>query len=482
MTDAVVAPPSRQAHWAWIMVAIFGVGLAMGLAFAPRVPDSYDSGIMLQVAENLFQHGSVHVTTDYLGLNTPHASFGLATSLGMGVLFELGRAVGVDSTAAAMTVNAWLFGLLLAALVALGRVLGYDPLRATVGALLVGVGTPLFVVTGTGFSELGVAVGLALGLVGVALMSRGGEQRLVDRGAALAGFASSVALLFRSDSAVLIAFPILIGVVLATSTRIRAVIAYAIGAVPVFGAWLAYNAVRYGAPWRLGYANSGKFNHPEVRGIVDSVVSPTHGLLWYTPILIGAVFGVRAAARRWPVLCVVGALALGLRVVIFARWWGWYGGGGWGPRLLVPALPVLLLPILVLLERRVRSWSVVVLALSALVSVWFQLVGSAVATNNLPSSVALGRELPHFSSGPAGTRYDASRAGQDKIDPILMRWSLQPFTFGSKAFVHRQDRTDSLWAGQGNNGEQLAVGLLFLISAGALIGSVRPVRSRPAAD
>jgi hypothetical protein len=108
--------------------------------------------------------------------------------------------------------------------------------------------------------------------------------------------------------------------------------------------WL--NAIRFGSPLETGYGTEARQflpaqmpdTLPRLLGSLDK------GLFVFCPVLALGVAGWSAFFRRYPreaALC--GALALG-NLLLAASWHSWVGGWSWGPRLLVPAIPLWLLP------------------------------------------------------------------------------------------------------------------------------------------
>jgi hypothetical protein len=146
-------------------------------------------------------------------------------------------------------------------------------------------------------------------------------------------------------------------------------------------AWL-----RRGSPLTTGYEGnhgiktlmpySGKpgFSYPFVLGLVSILFSFGRGLLFFTP---GLVFWFAERTRR--ALPARESVALQMLfvaglVLVYAKWWAWYGGDSWGPRFFVVAA----VPASMLLAVRLRlghrtAWAAVatlaVLALSAWVGV-----------------------------------------------------------------------------------------------------------------
>ncbi|MFA6450699.1 MAG: hypothetical protein WCX65_14595, partial [bacterium] len=101
----------------------------------------------------------------------------------------------------------------------------------------------------------------------------------------------------------------------------------------------------------------------------------------YAPILIASLFGAAAFHRKhraesfllWAVSCAM--------AVMYSCWWAWHGDWCWGPRFLVPIVPLLALPLLPLLES-FRRWKYEYKAAFALlvgVSFFVQTLGATVS-------------------------------------------------------------------------------------------------------
>ncbi|HBY92477.1 MAG TPA: hypothetical protein DEP84_00700, partial [Chloroflexi bacterium] len=106
---------------------------------------------------------------------------------------------------------------------------------------------------------------------------------------------------------------------------------------------LLYNAMRFGNPFESGYLESEQFSAFWPQGILGELLSPGRGLLWYTPWLLALI---PAVPRAWQRDRALTALALGtalIYVLFYGKWYMWHGGFAWGPRFLVPILPLLAL-------------------------------------------------------------------------------------------------------------------------------------------
>ena len=90
-------------------------------------------------------------------------------------------------------------------------------------------------------------------------------------------------------------------------------------------------------------ATASRFFHTSLlQGIGGILVSPSRGLLVFSPVMFAALWGfVRIFRdRRFSALRPVGLAALAMCLVV-ARWSGWWGGWCYGPRLLADAVTLL---------------------------------------------------------------------------------------------------------------------------------------------
>jgi hypothetical protein len=133
--------------------------------------------------------------------------------------------------------------------------------------------------------------------------------------------------------------------------RLRFALPLLVAGVLVLGeAWL-----RRGSPFTTGYeGNSGVqtvmpysgrpgFSYPFLLGLVAILFSFGKGLVWYLPgLLLPARRRLRAMAVESTVdpwrIWVLWALFLAGMLLVYSRWWAWYGGVYWGPRLFLLAI------------------------------------------------------------------------------------------------------------------------------------------------
>jgi hypothetical protein len=105
--------------------------------------------------------------------------------------------------------------------------------------------------------------------------------------------------------------------------------------------WALFEFARFGKLFG-GYAGE-TFSYPFFTGLLRLTVLPNKGLFWYAPIVLLAPFGFLTLFRRDARLALASAASAAALLLTASAWWAWDGQAGWGPRLLVPALPPLVL-------------------------------------------------------------------------------------------------------------------------------------------
>lgn len=107
--------------------------------------------------------------------------------------------------------------------------------------------------------------------------------------------------------------------------------------------YLWYNHLRFGNPFDSGYIEGEEFSAVWWQGLWGQTFSFGRGLVWYTPWVVLAVAG---AWRWWRKEAMVVGVAWGsviIYILVYGKWYLWSGGFAWGPRFLVPILPLLAL-------------------------------------------------------------------------------------------------------------------------------------------
>ena len=452
----------------------FTIVSGAGLLVARSYWDSYDSTIMGTVALQLAHHGSITVPYDPFHLNSPHSFYGIATSLVMIPPLELFRAFGSSEVAGEMITNVVLLGLMALLIYIWARVRALSHGSSVVVALLVSLGGGLLSYAATGMSEVGLAMCGAAGFLALSAIRAGRAW-----GPWCLGSAIGAAILFRDDSAVLVAPWLLAGGLWAAPApkRLASAARIAGGGVPFFAIWAAYNQARYGHPWSVGYGGVLRFNHPFFSGLYGLVLSPGRGYVLYAPVVLVAGAGLRRAWRGDRVLVVVAGGLVVSRLWFFAPYWGWYGGGGWGPRYLLAAVPALGVGLMEVIPRfgRLAAPAQVATVVISAVSIGIGFVGGAVDYEQTTFQRALER-IPGVMA-PAPTKqallsFLEAPATETAVDHVMFDWKLFPIATETSLLLHRRHLvSDALRRPADRLRDGIVVLLLVGGGAAALLGS-----------
>jgi hypothetical protein len=170
-----------------------------------------------------------------------------------------------------------------------------------------------------------------------------------------AGLASGWACLVRLDTLPLVG---LIGLYALYKCKKNQSWRFALGRLAVFALpillslllYLFSNWWRFGNISQSGYEGEG-WSTPFLAGLYGLTLSPAKGIIFYSPLIILATFGLIRLGQRGFSAEVTLILALFItQLLIYSAWWAWEGGWVWGPRFLVPTLPFMIMGLLPWLE------------------------------------------------------------------------------------------------------------------------------------
>ena len=341
---APIAEPARRSG------ALYLASLAavLFLATASGRVTSTDVQQEMAVAKSLVVHGSVAIPPlpgTAPGLHGAYSVHGLGESLLMLPVAALDAVLPAASSDSTMGYGVSLVNALIAALIVFVFVrfeldLGVRRRPALIAGVVLMAGTMVWPYAHQAFDVLPTAL---LVLTGWCAAHRAGQQ---DQWwwRPLSGIAFAVAILFRAETVLWL--PIVALYVLSErgSTRAR-MTRLLVWSVPL-GMGLAvvagYNLTRFGDAFESGrrvvpYAD---FATPILTGGAGLLASPGKGLLWYCPALALAALGTRAFFLR------NGRLAIALLsggivfVALYGTYSSWPGEESWGPRFLVPLVPL----------------------------------------------------------------------------------------------------------------------------------------------
>ena len=329
--------------------------------------------------------------------------------LGLGVYRMTGWGTeGFVTRSAVMLLNPLVLALLGGVLYRLARRLGYGKGAAVGVALVVCLATPLLVYGKAFFSEPLVALALSMAVLAALAGSEGDTNAWVNCGAAL-----GAALLIKS-AAVVVTPAFFVFAAWRQAGRWRAVTLLAWPLALALAGAGCYNFARFGSFLDTGYRTAA-WDVPLWVGLPGFVASSGKGLLWYCPPVVLGLAGFVRMARRRPraVLLLTGVSALYL--LVHSVYNHWHGGGAWGPRLILPIVPLLILPAAEWFQRSPRRlWARLILALLVVLGFVVQLpailVQPARALNVL------------YNRSASPTEYTLRMLYRPADSPLLNQW------------------------------------------------------------
>jgi hypothetical protein len=148
-----------------------------------------------------------------------------------------------------------------------------------------------------------------------------------------------------------------------------------VGIVGGFGLHVVTNWLR-GDHWLHGAYETETFTTPTFVGTVGLFFSSGKGLIWFAPLAFVGLAMLLPFAYRRPEIGRPLLFAVACHCLVVTHWWAWHGSLSWGPRLLLPVIPLMMIPIAGLIERRneLSVWQPrligSVAGVSILVNVW----------------------------------------------------------------------------------------------------------------
>jgi hypothetical protein len=303
-----------------------------------------------------------------------------------------------------------LVGALLSVVIfALARQLGFAVRVAGACALLAGTCTMLWAYAQGTFPDPWVALLIAVSTSCLLRAGKHGPRRSITWLLA-AGAAHGVAAAIRPAGLLL-----LLAVVLhLRDGKKRDLLAFLVPVATVLGGIAAVDAFVLHRPFAASYAaraaaEAPLLTHSYTLGVAGLLISAGKGLFALSPVLLLAVLSFPALHRRHPRTARLFAGHLLVLVAFFAAFAGWDGGWCWGPRYLLPCVPlvaVAMAPWLALPGRLRRALTVLLVA----VSLWIQVLSIAVPHRIYMTAISRSpNEITHFYFYP---RYGPIRAHQ----------------------------------------------------------------------
>jgi len=339
----------------------------------------YDGEMMYRVSESIVLRHSIQIVDPIYHTNQPYAAYAIGLSLLMVPLVAVGAVLFHDPRLLVTLLEPAVTALTVVALNRLLVDLGCSWRRSVAIAVGYAFGTLAWHYSGVLFTEPVIGLCLVVAVLGMLRHRRGGGIGSL----VIAGTAAGVAVLMRWDSVLTAVGPVGLCVawVLARTPapirlRILKLAAFSGPVAIAIGIDLFYDWLRFGRPLGGAYAADPLgFSTPIVKGVFGLLLSPGVGLFIYTPVLLMSVLAFPWFYGRWKVEAALILALFAVRVVFFARYWAWEGGATWGPRFLVPLIPLMLVPIAFLpRERRLEVLAIALATVGLAIQVLGQLV------------------------------------------------------------------------------------------------------------
>jgi 4-amino-4-deoxy-L-arabinose transferase-like glycosyltransferase len=183
--------------------------------------------------------------------------------------------------------------------------------------------------------------------------------------------------------------------------------------------YLPYNRATHGGAFDFGYGLERDaywgFSTNTLVGLYGLLLSPGKGIFFYAPVLVLAAPGAVRLFRRDPAAAGLFLGAACGALFLHAHWWAWHGDNAWGPRYLVPALPLLVLlasetwspAAQARVRKRARVAAAAALGALVALSIGVQALGASF-TNNAYQTMTYDTVIPQYrpEMGALGPRDD----------------------------------------------------------------------------
>lgn len=372
---------------------------------------SIDEQAVFAVSRNLVYHGRVDESTLFwaspydeqarVGLDGElYSKYGIGHSLLVAGAVALARLIpGAGLASSAMLLNSLATALTAFFLILAAARLGYSQRASVTLGLLYGLATFAWVYAKTMFSEPLVALAWMI-LVWLLLPGVTGRRAL------LAGVAMAAAVAIRPASIVLaLPFALLLWD-RRPAELLRRLVLYGLPIGLTALALLAFNWQRFGDPLQFGYSET--FNGSLLAGLAGFLASPDRSIFLFAPPLIALLWAFPAFVKRhgalgWRLLAIAA-----FTVVLYALWPVFWGGPVWGPRYVLPVLPLLMLLTVPAVERawQARGWGRWAMLVLVVLGVAIQVPG--VLWNSLPETQQLGQRYPLWTLRPRASWLDVA--------------------------------------------------------------------------
>jgi hypothetical protein len=108
--------------------------------------------------------------------------------------------------------------------------------------------------------------------------------------------------------------------------------------------YFLYNYFRFGNIFEHGYKGGTSFPIPLYVGLFGLLLSPGKGLFFFAPVVAAGVSKMKQLKEKFSSDVFLWIALVVVNLMLHAKYIAWGGDGSWGPRYLLPLLPLLVLP------------------------------------------------------------------------------------------------------------------------------------------
>jgi len=381
----------------FILIFLLLVTALYGLTWRGNI-GVIDEGYMLAVTANLVDKQTFAINDQYPALvlwdapkSDPNKSIYSHYAPGLSVLavplYGVGKLIPIRTEKtlndlpylplipffAALLLNTITTLLTALAIILTARLFGCSWRTSAILALLFAVTTMAWSYAKTFYNEPATSMALAW-MVYFAVRFR---QHSIIRDGILAGLCLGLAILLRTTSVIFV--PI---VALYFFPCWRGWLALMPGVAIGAALTLGYNYLRYGNVFFSGYEPG--FGRAPWEALLGFLISPSRSFFLFNPVTLLAIPGTFFFLKRWrnEALLLLGLIVV--QVGVYSAWWAWDGGQTLGPRFLVPVIPLAILLLVPLLDK--RSWRLPLIVLSV-IGFTFQLLCNLANVNDVFNEV-----------------------------------------------------------------------------------------------
>jgi hypothetical protein len=138
----------------------------------------------------------------------------------------------------------------------------------------------------------------------------------------------------------------------ATRSTLFRCLAFTLGAMPLTALFFWYEWVRFGGPLGGVFAHGGTLSQSRPwLGVLGLLFSPSKSILLFSPTVVLGLVLLPGFFRRSPRVAIATVIGSASIFAMTSVYFAWHGDVCWGPRYILPAIPLLCLPVAELFEQ-----------------------------------------------------------------------------------------------------------------------------------